>query len=83
MFISNKERDQIQKDIQSIGKMLNDMNAEILYLTAKIKVLEGNAKKKKGMSPESRAKMSTMMKERHAKKKMEKENGNSISTTSI
>lgn len=83
MFISNNERIQLKKDIESLCKIVEGLNVEVMYLSAKVKALEGNAKKKKGMSPESRAKMSAMMKERHAKKKLEKQNGNSVSTTSV
>jgi hypothetical protein len=86
MFISNLERIQIRKDIEEIAKTVNDMNAEILFLTAKVKTLEYGkkvVKKTSGMTLEGRAKMSQMMKDRHAKNKLEKANATSISTTSI
>ena len=85
MFISNNERIQLRKDIEALAKIVGDMNAEILYLKAKVKALAGATKeqpKKRTMSPEARAKISRMMKERHAKQKMEKQNGNSVSTKS-
>ena len=86
MFISNKERIQIKRDIETLSKIVNDLNAEVLYLGAKVKALGGKTqepKKKRGMTEEGRAKMSQMMKDRHAKKKLEAQNGNSVSTTSV
>jgi len=89
MFISSKEKINIQNAIESLRFSLADANTEILYLKAKVKALEGKApetkkpRKKHTMSPEVRAKMSQIMKARHAKKKLEKENATSISTTSI
>jgi hypothetical protein len=89
MFISSKEKINIQNAIESLRFSLADANTEILYLKAKVKALEGKApetkkpRKKHTMSPEVRAKMSQIMKDRHAKKKLEKANATSISTTSI
>ena len=86
MFISSNERIQLRNDIEALAKIVNDMTAEILYLSAKVKALQGSKpepKKKRAMSPEGRAKMSKIMKERHAKNKLEKQNGNSVSTPSV
>ena len=89
MFISSTEKINIQNAIESLRFSLADATTEILYLKAKIKALEGKApetkkpRKKHTMSPEVRAKMSQIMKDRHAKKKLEKANATSISTTSI
>jgi len=86
MFISNTERVQLRKDLDQMSKLFNDMNNDMIYLIARIKVLEGEKnppKRKRTMTPEGKAKMSQMMKDRHAKKKLEKENATSISTTSI
>ena len=89
MFISNPERIQLRKDIDAMSKIIGDMSAEVLYLGAKIKALEGKTpeakkpRKKHTMSPETKARMSQMMKDRHAKEKLEKANATSISTTSI
>jgi len=89
MFISSKEKVHIQNAIESLRFGLADATTEILYLKAKIKVLEGKTtepkkpRKKHTMSPEGRARMSQMMKDRHAKNKLEKANATSISTTSI
>ena len=89
MFISKAEKINIQNAIESLRFSLADANNEILYLKAKIKVLEGKTtepkkpRKKHTMSPEGRARMSQMMKDRHAKNKLEKANATSISTTSI
>lgn len=84
MFISNAERIQLKKDIETLSKIVGELNTEVMFLSAKIKVLEGKGKepkKTRTMSPENRAKLSAMMKARHAKKKLEKQNGNSVSTS--
>jgi hypothetical protein len=84
MFISNTERIQLRKDLDQMSKLFNDMNNDMVYLIARIKVLEGEKnppKRKRTMTPEGKAKMSQMMKDRHAKKKLERENATSISTT--
>ena len=83
MFISRADKDRIEQNIRGLMMSIERLNNEIVYLTARIKLLEGSKqepKKKRTMSPEGRAKMSQIMKERHAKNKLEKENGNSIST---
>ena len=46
-------------------------------------LVEKKPRKKHTMSAEGRAKMSRIMKERHAKAKLEKQNANSINTASI
>jgi hypothetical protein len=72
MFISRKEKASIEQSIGGLLVAVDRLNSEVLYLSAKIKVLEGaGVKKKRTMSPEGRAKMSQMMKERHAKNKLE------------
>ena len=84
MFISNTERVQLRKDLDQMSKLFNDMNNDMIYLIARIKVLEGEKnppKRKRTMTPEGKAKMSQMMKDRHAKKKLEEQNASSISTT--
>jgi shikimate kinase len=89
MFISNTEKVQLRKDLDQMSRLFKDMNNDMIYLIARVKVLEGakqedkKPRKKHTMSPETRAKMSQMMKERHAKYKEEKQNATSVSTTSI
>lgn len=86
MFISNQERLHFKQSIEKLFRLLDGMITDTIELRARIKVLEGTQqqkKKKRNMSPENRAKMSQMMKARHAKKKMEKQNGNSVNTTSV
>jgi hypothetical protein len=84
MFISKKEKTQIEEALKAICMRLDYLSNDFLYLSGKVKALEGSkTKKKRVMSPEARAKMSQMMKDRHAKKKLEKEYATSISTTSI
>jgi hypothetical protein len=82
MFISSKEKNQIHVALNAICLRLEHLSDDITYISGKIKALEGNkTKKKRTMSPEGRAKMSQMMKDRHAKNKLEKEYATSISTT--
>ena len=89
MFISSTEKINIQNAIESLRFSLADANTEILYLKAKIKVLEGKTpeakkpRKPSTISAEGRAKIGAAVKAYHAKKKLEKENATSISTTSI
>lgn len=73
MFISNTEKTQIHNGIKSLAKMVSDLNINAVVLAAKVKALSSGQprKKQKGMSPEGKAKMSAMMKERHAKRKLE------------
>lgn len=73
MFISRTEKANIERTIAGLLATVQKMNDDIVYLSAKVKVLEGGgAKKKRTMSPEARAKISQMMKERHAKNRLEK-----------
>lgn len=77
MFISNAEKNQMRESITYLLAETSRVKSEILFLTAKIKVLKGVAtptKKKRTMSPEGKAKMSQMMKDRHAKKKLDAQN---------
>ena len=89
MFISSKEKSQIEEALKGLCIRIEHLSTEMLYLSGKIKALEGEKtppkkpRKKRTMTPESRAKMSQMMKDRHAKNKLEKQNANSVSTTSI
>jgi hypothetical protein len=87
MFISKKEKTQIEEALKAICMRLEYLSNDFLYLSGKVKALEGKTpetkkpRKKHTMSPEGRARMSQMMKDRHAKNKLEKENATSISTT--
>jgi exonuclease VII small subunit len=73
MFISRADKQRIEQSITDLLAIVEKMNDDIVYLSAKVKVLEGGgAKKKRTMSPEARAKISQMMKERHAKNRLEK-----------
>jgi hypothetical protein len=89
MFISNTERVQLRKDLDQMSKLFNDMNNDMIYLIARIKVLESKTpetkkpRKPSTMSAEGRARIGAAVKAYHAKKKLEKENATSISTTSI
>jgi hypothetical protein len=84
MFISKVEKLKLISSMMDLMATVQKLDSEVIYLKGKIKALEGGEKKKKHtMTPEGRAKMSQMMKERHAKIKQEKQNATSISTTSI
>lgn len=83
MFISNNERIQLRQDIETLSKIVSDLNSELVYLRAKIKVLEGKKKAPKKMTEAQRIKQREYAKRYQAKKKLEKQNGNSVSTTSV
>jgi len=73
MFISKLEKRGIEVSIKVLESAVEKLRFEVIYLTAKVKILEEDEpKRKRTMSPEGRAKMSQMMKERHAKMKLEK-----------
>ena len=86
MFILSKEKNQITEALKALCMRIEYLSNNVLYLSGKMKALEGKAtepkkpRKKHTMTPEGRAKMSQMMKDRHAKNKLEKQNANSIST---
>ena len=88
MFISNAEKNQMRESITFLLGETSRLKSEVLFLTAKIKVLEGKTPPKKPrkqstMSAEGRARIGAAVKAYHAKKKLEKQNATSISTTSI
>ena len=73
MFISKLEKRGIEVSIKVLESVVEKLRFEVIDLSAKVKILEGDEpKKRRTMSPEGRAKMSQMMKERHAKMKLEK-----------
>jgi outer membrane murein-binding lipoprotein Lpp len=74
MFISKVEKIKLTSSVMDLLATVQKLDNDIIYLKAKIKTLEDKApKKKRNMSAEGRAKMSQIMKERHAKIKLEKE----------
>jgi len=89
MFISTKEKNQIEEALKGLCIRIEHLSTEMLCLSGKIKALEGEKtppkkpRKQSTMSAEGRAKISAAVKAYHAKKKLEKENATSIGTTSI
>ena len=89
MFISKKEKTQIEEALKAICMRLEYLSNDFLYLSGKVKALEGGKtpskkpRKQSTMSAEGRARIGAAVKAYHAKKKLEKENATSISTTSI
>ena len=89
MFISTKENNQIEEALKGLCIRIEHLSTEMLYLSGKIKALEGGKtspkkpRKQSTMSAEGRARIGAAVKAYHAKKKLEKENATSISTTSI
>lgn len=81
MFISAVEKMHLKNSLESLSKIVNDMNAELLYLSAKVKAMEGRKTPKKKMTEEQRKKQREYARRYHAKKKLEKQNGHSVSTT--
>ena len=89
MFISTKEKNQIEEALKGLCIRIEHLSTEMLYLSGKIKALEGEKtppkkpRKQSTMSAEGRARIGAAVKAYHAKKKLEKQNATSISTTSI
>lgn len=96
MFISKAEKKQIQNTFDllqtQIRMVKEDISIQLKFINNQRELIKKvlvqleppkKPRKKRTMSPESRARMSQMMKDRHAKIKMEKQNANSVSTTSI
>lgn len=72
MFISKSEKEQLQKDIKSLAALVQDINAEVIYLRALVKVDKApkevkKERKKSVWTPEMKAKRSAYMKAWHAK----------------
>jgi len=89
MFISKLEKRGIEVSIKVLESVVEKLRLEVVYLSAKVKTLENNApkakkpRKKSTISAEGRARIGAAVKAYHAKKKLERENATSISTTSI
>jgi len=89
MFISTAEKSKITQDIGSMQAALDRMLTDIQYLSAKVKVLEAKpvpkpvkkTYKKKKLTAEQREKQREYARRYQAKKRLEKQNGNSVSTT--
>ena len=82
MFISNADKLKIAKDIGSMQAALDRMLTDIQFLSAKVKVLEGKKKPaKKKLTEAQRLKQREYARKYQAKKRLEKMNGNGISTT--
>jgi hypothetical protein len=96
MFISKAEKKQLQNtfellqtqmkmvknDISIQRELINNHRELIKKLIVQLEPPK-KPRKKHTMSPETRARMSQMMKDRHAKNRLEKQNANSVSTTSV
>jgi hypothetical protein len=72
MFISKSEKEQLQNDIKSLAALVQDINAEVIYLRALVKAdkapKETKKERKKAVwTPEMKAKRSAYMKAWHAK----------------
>ena len=81
MFISTVEKIHLKNSIESLSKIVNDMNTELLYLSAKVKEMENRKPPKKKMTEAQRNKRREYARAYQARKKLEKQNGNGISTT--
>jgi hypothetical protein len=96
MFISKAEKKQLQNTFEllqaQIKMVKNDISMQREFIDNQREIIKKilvqleppkKPRKKHTMTPEGRARMSQMMKDRHAKIKMEKQNANSVSTTSV
>jgi len=84
MFISNTERIQLRKDLDQMTRLFKDMNADIISLIERIKTLESIDKEKiQERIDRQKARQREYSRRHQLKKQREKQNGNSVSTTSI
>ena len=67
MFISKAEKELLFFRIDELQKQVNDLTVKVVTLSKFPETR--NEKKKRQMSPENRAKLSAMMKKRHAEAK--------------
>jgi enoyl-CoA hydratase/carnithine racemase len=89
MFISAFEKERLKTNIENLSKLVGDMNAELLYMGAKIKALEAQALQlsnrrkpaKKKLTEAQRLKQREYARKYQAKKRLEKQNANSVRTT--
>lgn len=72
MFISNKEKEQMRESITFLLGETAKLKTDILFLSAKIKVLEGEKKPKKILTTAQRAKQREYMRKYTARKRAEK-----------
>lgn len=77
MFISKSEKEQLQNDIKSLASLVQDINAEVIYLRALVKAdktpkAAKKDRKKAVWTPEMKAKRSAYMKAWHAKNREKK-----------
>ena len=84
MFISKNEKIYIERSITDLFATVEKLKTEVIYLSAKVKVLENIDKDK----IEERIKLKKDKQREYnrrykAKKKLEKQNATSISTTGI
>ena len=70
MFISKAEKEDLFYRISVLEQRVTDLTMKVVMLS---KFPEARAEKKRTMSPENRAKLSAMMKKRHADAKAKKE----------
>jgi hypothetical protein len=71
MFISKAEKMYLVGSIKLLQEQVRDLTAKVVMMG---NFPEARKEKKRTMSPESRAKISAMMKKRHADAKAKKEN---------
>lgn len=89
MFISTAEKTRVIRDLETLAKIVGDLNAELVFLSAKVKALEAKpvpkpvkkTYKKKKLTAEQRERQREYARRYQAKKRLEKKNGHSISTT--
>lgn len=84
MFISKVEKLKLISNMMDLTATIQQMDSEIIFLKAKIKVLETKKiKVKKPLTEEQRIKQREYAKLYKARKLQEKQNATSISTESI
>jgi hypothetical protein len=73
MFISKQEKTMIVGAIKTLQEQVRDLTAKVVIMGKFPEARATKSGKARTMSPEARAKMSAMMKKRHADAKAQKE----------
>ena len=80
MFISYKEKATLKRDIRELETLVDNLNSQVIYLIAKVKTLS-TITPRVVMAEDRIAKKKEYSRKYYAKKKSERKNATSISTT--
>jgi hypothetical protein len=80
MFISYEEKAKLKRDIRELETLVDNLNSQVIYLIAKVKTLS-TITPRIVMAEDRIAKKKEYSRKYYAKKKLERKNATSISTT--